>query len=53
MDVFKNTKYNKWAVNHVTDHNREVICTFRFIYIVMISSKDIANKCYIMIVKEC
>jgi hypothetical protein len=37
----------------VTDHNHEVICTLRFIYIVMISSKDIANKCCIMIVKEC
>ena len=48
--------YNNWVVNHVfhiTDHNpNEVICTFRFVYIVMISSKQIVNKCGIMIVKE-
>ena len=48
-----------WVVNHVfhvvliTDHNpKEVVCTFRFVYLVMISSKQIVNKCGIMIVKE-
>jgi hypothetical protein len=48
-----------WVVNHVfhvvliTDHNpKEVVCTFRFVYIVEISSKQIVNKCGIIIVKE-
>ena len=48
-----------WVVNHVfhvvliTDHNpNEVIFTFRLVYIVMISNKQIVNKCGIMIVKE-
>ena len=51
--------YNNWVVNHVfhvvliTVHcPNEVICTFRFVYIVMISSKEIVNKCGTMIVKE-
>jgi hypothetical protein len=51
--------YTNWVVNHVfhvvliTDHNpKEVVCTFRFVYLVMISSKQIVNKCGIMIVKE-
>jgi hypothetical protein len=40
----------------ITDHNPNgVICTFRFVYIVMISSTQIVNTCgtnSIMIVKE-
>jgi hypothetical protein len=62
MDVFKNTNTHMVLGSEsrvscilvlITDHNpNEVICAFRFVYIVMISSKQIVNKCGVMIVKE-